>query len=107
MHINRLMTRWRSLAWREAKRLKATRINQTKRLALLEQIRKLQEEIASLRKQSHSLTSRMEDIGECVYLCPHMNVFVLNLCFCIPVLQHGRKRSQKTEAKTQEDKTSE
>ena len=101
MHITRLIHRWKSTAWREAKRLAATRRNQTIRLALLEQIRKLQDEIASMQKNSRMLSSSLEDIEECVYPFTRAAVFVLHcvrLCMC--GLQYGPTRSQKTQTRT-------
>ena len=67
MNTAKLMHRWKTVAWREVKRLAVTRRNRTARLALLEEIRKLQNEIARLQKNSQKLSSKLENIGECVF----------------------------------------
>ena len=108
MRIHWLMQRWRSVAWREAKRLAATRRNKIARLALLEQIQNLQEEIVSLHKKSPRLSSTLEDFAECVCSCPRVTAFVSDKL--LRILQHGLKRcqakTQTDEKRTQSDKKS-
>ena len=82
MNTAKLMHRWKTVAWRESKRLGVTRRNRIARLTLLEEIRKLQNEIVSLQKNSQMLSSDLENIGEYVFLRVGVVLFVWEMCTC-------------------------